>query len=191
VINGKNPLSNLATFAPFGPTWTGGVTVAGGVVKAGTSAEVIVGTASVPAGKTPQVKIYSIAGGIATQVGATIKPFTTAVGVQLTVVNVTGTGVSDVVIGALNPVGNVTIKIIDGAGAQHAQYNVPLTGKGSFKTFAFTRINSTGSGPDSLLFSGFPSAGNQLLQLDPMTGVVQNTFSGLTALNGAVALAGQ
>jgi hypothetical protein len=180
VVFSGSSFTKLGKFAPFGSSFTGGVSVAGGDVTGDGVADVIVGTASQKA----KAAVFAYSGGVFGQVGATIRPFgPVPLGVQVAAVDA-GSGVDDVVIATIAG-GSVHVDVTDGSGNTVSNYAV---GSG-LKSFAIAEVNLAQSGADSLLFEGVPTS-NPLEVLNAMDGSSVGAVNGFATLAGGVSIAG-
>jgi hypothetical protein len=180
VVFSGSSFTKLGKFAPFGSSFTGGVSVAGGNVLGSSGAEVIVGTASQKA----KAAVFAYSGGVFGQVGATTRPFgAVPLGVQVAAV-ASGSGVDDVVIATIAG-GSVHVDVMDGSGNAVGGYTL---GSG-LKTFAIAKVNPAQSGADSLLFEGVPTSA-PLEVLNAMDGSSVGAVNGFATLAGGVSIAG-
>jgi hypothetical protein len=182
VFDGASPSTKLGKIAPFGAHFTGGVSVTGGDVTGDGIADVIVGTESHRA----KVSVFELSGGVFSQVGAILRPFgLLSGGVQVTALDVTGGGISDIAVGMLSG-GAANVVVMDGSGNQVATYSL---GSG-LSTFGIGKVDPSGNGDDSLLFEGIPAVGNPIEILNPMDGSEVGSLSVTAAVAGGISVAG-
>ncbi len=191
VYSGVNGTIIGGILSPFGTSFTGGITVAAGDVTGDGPAEVILGTQT----KGDQVMVYQLQGSTYSQLGNTIVAFGSlpaAAQLQVTAVDVDGTGVDGIAIGVLSGgVGRVDLyDESDATGVYQAGFVSNINVGGGLTAMAISAYNATGSGADSLLIATVPAGSAQFHILNPTTGDPISTFNELPALTGGISIAG-
>ena len=183
VLSGANPSVMLGgSLTPFGPQFTGGATVAAGDLTGTGAVDMIVGSAS----KMAQVVVYGYSNNAFNQIERTITPFgNVRVGVQVTTIDETGTGVDEIAVGILNN-GAAQVAILDGLGDLEAKDTL---GK-HLTAFAIGTVDVGENGQESLLFEGISVSHTPIQIVNPNTDASTFLLADIPTLVGGVALAG-
>jgi hypothetical protein len=184
-FSGTNLAQIGSTINPFG-NYSGGVYVAAGNVTGGTSANLVVGTAT----GQGSINVYSFNSGTNqfTQTGSTLTPFGTSGvnGVQVAVVNPNGGNTFDIAAATLTGNGTVKVNTITATGTSLGSFTFGTGASG----FGIGKVDQNQDGTFDLMIGASPNGTGQINIVNPLTGATAGSFNAFNVLTGGVSLDG-
>ena len=170
------------TIFPFGQNFTGGVNLAVGNFDADAADEIATASAS----QVGRVKLWDFNGSTFAQLGATLNPFGSNVGMQITAIDVDGNGATEFAVA--NKIGSaIQVKVYNGALVQQGSF----TTTSGITNFGIGKTDVNQDGDQELVLGRNPASTNQYLILDPLTGALIDGFNAWSTLTGNFSIDGR